>query len=87
MKAENMKLKIKKSKTRKVVYFEKATAIPKDHTYVAADYDGVVFSYREKPTQHSNFWYSEKYQKVKGVEMDFEGASEDWQNSLVYFPN
>ena len=26
-------------------------------------------------------------QAVKGVEMDFEGTSEDWQNSLVYFPN
>ena len=86
MKAENMKLKNKKSKTREVVYFEKAIAIPKDHTYVAADYDGVVFSYREKPTPHSCFWYSEKYQKVKGVEMDFEGTSDDWQNSLVYFP-
>lgn len=85
MKAENMK--IKKSKTRKVVYFEKAITIPKDHTYVAADYDGVVFSYCETPTRHSYFWYSEKYQKVKGVEMDFEGTSEDWQNSLVYFPN
>lgn len=84
-----MKLKIKKSKTRKVAYFEKAIAIPKDHTYVAADYDGVVFSYQEKPTQHkgSNFWHSEKSKKVKGVEMDFEGSSEDWQNSLVYFPN
>ena len=47
MKAENMKLK--KSKTRKVVYFEKAIVIPKDHTYVAADYDGAVFSYCENP--------------------------------------
>ena len=44
------------------------------------------FSYCENPTQHGSFWYSEKYQKVKGVEMDFEGTSEDWQNSLVYFP-
>ena len=92
MKAENMKLKIKKSKTRKVEYFGKAITIPKNHKYIAADEDGAVFSYVEKPTKHgsfwnSGFWYSEVYKKVKGVEMDFEGMSEDWEYSLFYFPN
>ncbi len=86
-----MKLKIKKSKCREVIYLGKTITIPKDHAYVAADYDGVVFSYCEKPTQHSSFWHSsfwhsEKYKKVKGVEMDFEGTPEDWQYSLFYYP-
>ena len=81
-----MKLKIENSKTREVLYFGQDITIPKDHTYVAADYNGAVFSYCEKPTQHSSFWHSEKFQKVKGVEMDFEGMPEDWQYSLFYFP-
>lgn len=80
-----MKLKIKKSK-REVVYLGVAITIPKNHKYVAANENGVVFSYAEKPTQHSNFWHSEVYKKVKGVEMDFEGMSEDWQYSVFYFP-
>ena len=87
MKAENMKLKIKKSKTRKVEYFGKAITIPKNHKYIAADEDGAVFSYVEKPTRNSSFWHSEVYKKVKGVRMDFEGTPEDWENSLVCFPN
>ena len=92
MKAENMKLKIKKSKTRKVEYFGKAITIPKNHKYIAADEDGSVFSYVEKPIQFAgiwdnSFWHSEVYKKVKGVRMDFEGTPEDWENSLVYFPN
>ena len=81
-----MKLKIKKSKSREVVYLGKAITIPKNHTHVAADEDGVVFSYNEKPTRHSSFWHSEVCKKVKGVEMDFEGTPEDWQYSLFYFP-
>ena len=80
-----MKIKIKKSKSRKVVYLGTDISIPKDHTYVAADYDGVVFSYKEKPTQHSSFWHSEVYHKVKGVEMDFEGTPEDWKYSLFHY--
>ena len=86
MKAENMKLKIKKSKSREVLYLGKAITIPKNHKYIAADEDGAVFSYVEKPTRHSSFWHSEVYKKVKGVEMDFEGVSEDWEYSLFYFP-
>ncbi len=81
-----MKLKIKKSKSRQVVYLEKAITIPKNHKYIAADEDGAVFSYVEKPTRHSSFWCSEVYKRVKGVEMDYEGTPEDWQNSLVHFP-
>ena len=81
-----MKLKIKKSKCREVVYLGKVITIPENHKYVAANEDGEVFSYTEKPTQHSSFWHSEVYKKVKGVEMDFEGMSEDWEYSLFYFP-
>ncbi len=81
-----MKLKIKKSKCREVVYFGEVITIPKKHQYVAADDDGEVFSYPEKPKQSAGIWHSEKYQKVKGVEMDFEGTPEDWQYSLFYFP-
>ena len=85
-KVKNMKLKIKKSKSREVVYLGKAITIPKNHKYVAADEDGTVFSYVEKPTRHSSFWCSEVYKRVKGVEMDYEGMLEDWQYSVFYFP-
>ena len=86
-KVKNMKLKIKKSDCREVIYFGKTIAIPKDHTYVAADdYSGAVFSYKEKPTQLYSVWHGEVYDEVKGVEMDFEGTPEDRQYSLFYFP-
>lgn len=80
-----MKLKIKKSK-REVVYLGVAITIPKNHKYVAANENGVVFSYAEKPARSTTFWHGEVYKKVKGVEMDFEGMSEDWQYSIFYFP-
>ena len=82
-----MKLKIKKTKSREVLYFGKAITIPKNHKYIAADEDGAVFSYVEKPTRHSSFWSSEVYKRVKGVEMDYEGTPEDWQYSLFCFPS
>ena len=81
-----MKLKIKKSKCREVVYLGKVITIPEKHQYVAADDDGEVFSYPEKPKQSATFWHSEVYKRVKGVDVDFEGASEDWQYTLFYFP-
>ncbi len=81
-----MKLKIKKSKCREVVYLGKAIAIPEKHQYVAADEDGEVFSYPEKPKQSAGTWYSKVYKRVKGVDMDFEGMLEDWEYSLFYFP-
>ena len=81
-----MKLKIKKSKCREVVYFGEVITIPKKHQYVAADCSGVVYSYPEKPKQSSTFWHGEVFKKVEGVEVDFEGMSEDWQYTLFYFP-
>ena len=81
-----MKLKIKKSKSREVIYFGKAIAIPEKHQYVAADEDGEVFSYAEKPKPSTTFWHGEVYKRVKGVDMDFEGTPDDWQYSLFYFP-
>ena len=81
-----MKLKIKKTECREVVYLGKVITIPENHKYVAANEDGEVFSYAEKPKQSTTFWHSEVYKKVKGVEMDFEGMSEDWEYSLFYFP-
>ena len=81
-----MKLKIKKSKCREVVYLGKVIAIPEKHTYVAADDDGEVFSYPEKPKLSSTFWHGEVYKRVKGVDVDFEGASDDWQHSVFHFP-
>ena len=81
-----MKIKFKESKFRVVVYLGRAITIPKNHKYVAADEDGAVFSYVEKPTKHSSFWHSEVYKKVKDVEVDFEGMSEDWEYSIFYFP-
>ena len=81
-----MKLKIKKSKCREVVYLGKAIAIPEKHQYVAADEDGEVFSYAEKPKPSTTFWHGEVYKRVKGVDMDFEGTPDDWQYSLFYFP-
>ena len=81
-----MKLKIKESKFREVVYLGKAITIPKKHKYVAANEDGEVFSYAEKPKPSTTFWHGEVYKKVKGVVMDFEGMSEDWQYSIFYFP-
>ena len=81
-----MKLKIKKSKCREVVYLGKAIAIPEKHQYVAADDDGEVFSYAEKPKQSTTFWHGEVFKKVKGAEVDFEGVSEDWQHTLFHFP-
>ena len=80
-----MKLKIEKSK-REVVYLGVAITIPKNHKYVAANENGVVFSYAEKPKPSTTFWHGEVYKKVKGVEMDFEGMSEDWKYSIFYFP-
>ena len=81
-----MKIKVKKPKSREVVYLGKAIAIPKNHKYVAADESGAISSYKEKPTKHINFWHSEVYKRVKGVEMDFEGMPGDWEYSLFYFP-
>ena len=81
-----MKLKIKKTECREVVYLGEVITIPENHKYVAADEDGVVFSYAEKPKQSTTFWHSEVYKEVKGVEMDFEGMSEDWEYTLFYFP-
>ena len=81
-----MKLKIKKSKCREVVYLGNVITIPEKHQYVAADDDGEVFSYPEKPKQSTTFWHGEVYKRVKGVDVDFEGMSEDWEYSLFYFP-
>ena len=81
-----MKLKIKESKYREVMYLGKVITIPKNHKYVAANEDGEVFSYAEKPAPSTTFWHGEVYKKVKGVVMDFEGMSEDWQYSIFYFP-
>ena len=83
-----MKLKIKESKYREVMYLGKVITIPKNHKYVAANEDGEVFSYAEKPTRSTTFWHGdgEAYKKVKGVVMDFEGMWEDWQYSVFYFP-
>ena len=68
------------------MYLGKAITIPKKHKYVAADEDGEVFSYAEKPKQSTTFWHGEVFKKVKGVDVDFEGMSEDWQYSVFYFP-
>ena len=81
-----MKLKIKKSNCREVVYLGKAIAIPEKHQYVAADEDGEVFSYAGKPKLSTTFWHGEVYKRVKGVDVDFEGVSEDWQHTLFHFP-
>ncbi len=81
-----MKLKIKKSKCREVVYLGKVITIPEKHQYVAADDDGEVFSYAEKPKLSTNFWHGEVYKRVKGVDVDCEGVSEDWQHSVFHFP-
>ena len=81
-----MKIKFKNSKYRVVVYLGKAIVIPKNHKYVAADEDGEVVSYAEKPARSTTFWHGKVYKKVKDVEVDFEGMSEDWEYSLFYFP-
>ena len=80
-----MKLKIKKSKCREVVYFGEVITIPKKHQYVAADCSGVVYSYPEKPKQSSTFWHGEVYKRLEGVDVDFGGKDDDWQHSVVHF--
>ena len=81
-----MKLKIKKSKCREVVYLGKVITIPEKHQYVAADDDGEVFSYAEKPKQSTTFWHGEVYKRLEGVDVDFGGKDDDWQHSVVHFP-